>query len=135
MAVDIRRTVPCDQCGQPASQTFGEGGRGWFEFFGCPSCGQEYAAHGMGPAPDEFRRVILAEEGEWALNATTRLSVGVLLAVRETLSLSLSQVQELKGRMPGELRRGTRHEMERLLRILEPSAEPGTLLVRRTARA
>jgi hypothetical protein len=96
----------------------------------CPACGQEYTADGLAPAPDEFRRLILAEEGEWALNATTRLSVGVLLAVRETLSLSLSQVQELKGRMPGELRRGTRHEMEQLLRILEQSAGPGTLLVR-----
>lgn len=84
----------------------------------CPACGQEYTADGLAPAPDAFRRLILAEEGEWALGATTRLSIALLKAVRDTLSLSLGEAQELKQRMPGELRRGTRYEMEQLLRTL-----------------
>ena len=133
MALQVQRTVACDRCGQPASQAFGEGGRGWYESFHCPSCGQAYEADGFTPAPEEFRQAIIAQEGEWALEATASPSTTLLKALREQFSLSLGQAQELKKRMPGELRRGTRYEMEKLLQGLQQLAEPGTLLVRRTA--
>ncbi len=133
MALQVQRTVACDRCGQPASQAFGEGGRGWYESFHCPSCGQAYESDGGTPAPEEFRRVIMAQQGEWALEATAPASIRLLKALRKEFSLSLEEAQQLKQRMPGELRRGTRYEMERLLRALNPSAELGTLLVRRTA--
>lgn len=131
MALRIQRTVPCDRCGRPATQAFGEGGRGWYESFDCPSCGEAYEADGGSPTPDEFRRAIIAEEGEWAIEATTSLSPALLRSLRQVFSLSLAEAQELKRRMPGELRRGTRYEMEKLLHELEPSADAGTLLVRR----
>jgi hypothetical protein len=133
MAFQVQRTVACDRCGKPASQAFGEGGRGWYESFQCPSCGEAYEADGFTPAPEEFRRIIIAEEGEWALEATAPPSLALLKTLREEFSLSLAEAQELKRRMPGELRRGTRYEMEKLLRTLERSATPGTLAVRRTA--
>ena len=133
MALEVQRTVACDRCGQPASQAFGEGGRGWYESFHCPSCGQAYEADGGTPAPEEFRRVIIAQEGEWALQASAPPSIRLLKALRAEFSLSLEEAQQLKQRMPGELRRGTHNEMEKLLQVLKPCAEPGTLLVRRTA--
>ena len=133
MALQIERTVACDRCGEPASQAFGEGGRGWYESFHCTSCGQAYEADGFTPAPEEFRRAIIAQEGEWGLEAIAPPSIALLKALREEFSLSVREAQELKRRMPGELRRGTRYEMEKLLRTLERAAEPGTLLVRRTA--
>lgn len=129
----VERTVACDRCGQPASQKFGEGGLGWYESFHCSSCGQAYEADGLIPVPEEFRRAIIAQEGEWTLEATAPLSITLLKAFREALSLSLGEAQELKQRMPGELRRGTRYEMEKLLQRLQPSAKPDTLLVRRVS--
>jgi hypothetical protein len=133
MALQIQRTVTCDRCGELASQAFGESGRGWYESFHCSSCGQAYEADGGPPTPEEFRHAIIAREGEWTLEALGPPSVTLLKALREQLSLTLGEAQELKRRMPGELRRGTRYEMENLLRALEQAAEPGTLLVRRTA--
>src|SRR5438477_11427783 len=109
MALQIQRTVACDRCGEPASQAFGEGGRGWYESFHCPSCGQAFEADGFTPAPEEFRRVIIAQEGEWKLEATAPLSLALLKALREEFSLSLGEAQQLKARMPGALRRGTRY--------------------------
>lgn len=131
MALQIQRTVACDRCGRPATQAFGERGRGWFESFHCPSCGDAYEADGGSPTPEEFRRAIIAEDGEWAIEATAALSLALLKALRQVFALSLAEAQELKRRMPGELRRGTRYEMENLLHELKPSAEPGTLFVRR----
>jgi hypothetical protein len=133
MALQVKRTVACDRCGQPATQAFGEGGRGWYESFDCPSCGQAYEADGFAPAPEEFRREIIAHEGEWALEVTASPTTTLLKALRKALSLSLGEAKELKRRMPGELRRGTRYEMETLLQVLEQTATPGTLLVRRAS--
>jgi hypothetical protein len=133
MALQVQRTVTCDRCGQPASQAFGEGGRGWYESFHCPSCGRAYEADGFTPAPEEFRRAMIAEEGEWALDVTAPPSLMLLKAMRQEFSLSLGEAQELKGRLPGELRRGTRYEMEKLVQSLERFAGRGTLLARRTA--
>jgi hypothetical protein len=131
MPIQIRRTVACGRCGEPATQIFGEaGGKGWYESLHCPSCGESYEADGGSPTPEEFRRAIMAEEGEWALDATAPLTVVLLKALRAEFGLSLAQAQELKKGMPGELRRGTRHEMENMLHVLQPSAEPGTLVVR-----
>ncbi len=129
MALAIQRTVACDRCGQPASQSFGEGGRGWYESFLCPSCGQAYEADGFTPAPDEFRKLIIAREGEWALEVTTKPSLTLLKALRRQFSLSLNGTAELKAGLPGEVRRGTRFEMEQLCRILQAS-EPGSVVVR-----
>ena len=133
MAVEVQRTIPCDRCGQAARQAFGEGGRGWYESFHCPSCGQAYEADGLTPAPEEFRREIIAREGEWVLEATATPSVALLKVLREEFALSLDEAQAMKKQMPGELRRGTRYEVEKLLEVLQQSAQPGTLLVRRTA--
>jgi hypothetical protein len=133
MALSIQRTVACDRCGKPASQTFGEGGMGWYESFHYESCGRSYEADGRSPAPEEFRRAIIAQEGEWALEVTAPLPLVLLKALREEFSLTLAQAQELKHRLPGELRRGTRYEMEKLLQVLQPAAERGTLRVRRKA--
>ena len=118
----ITRTVNCDRCGQPATQSFGEVGRGWFESFRCSACGNAYEADGGSPAPEEFRRAIIAEEGEWILEMIAEPTVSLLKALREQLSLSLRKVHELKERMPAEVRRGTRHEVNTLLRALEKSA-------------
>lgn len=133
MAGGVERTVRCDQCGRPARLWFGEGGRGWYESFHCPSCGNCYEADGGTPAPEEYRQAIIAADGEWALEATAPPSIPLLKALREALSLSLDEARDMKRRLPGELRRGTRYEMEKLLAALRTSAAPGTLLVRRAS--
>ena len=91
---------------------------GWYESFHCESCGQSYEADGRSTAPEEFRQAIIAEEGEWALEAAAPPPLALLNALREEFSLTLGQAQELKNRMPGELRRGTRYEVEKLLQLL-----------------
>ena len=134
MVMSMERTVPCGDCGKPAKLFFGEGGRGWYESFHCPACDSTYEADGGTPMPEEYRQAVIAQEGEWALEATAVPSVALLKALREVLPLSLAETLELKHRMPGEVRRGTRYEMEKLLLSLGPSAGPGTLLVRRAVR-
>ena len=83
--------------------------------------------------PDRARadRMIIAQEGEWALYVAARPSTVFFKAVRSRLNLSLGEIQALRDRLPGELRRGTRYEMERLMSELEPSADQGVLAVRR----
>jgi hypothetical protein len=124
------RTVNCDRCGQHAQQSFGEGGRGWYESFHCPSCGEAYESDGGPPTPDEFRQVILREEGEWVLEAPVVPPLMVLKALRKVLSLSLPEVQQLRNRLPGRVSRGTKYEMMRLLRTVEEEAGLSALVVR-----
>ena len=130
-----QRTVKCDRCGQPAQQSFGEGGKGWYESFRCPSCGQAYEADGGPPTPVEFRTAILQEDGEWVLDAPTGPSVELLSTLRAVLSLSLSEVQDLRNRLPGEVRRGTRFEMTQLLMDVQRVAASSDLVVRPVVRA
>ena len=129
-AVMPQRTVKCHRCGQPAQQSFGEGGKGWHESFHCPACGEAYEADGGPPTPDEFRRIILQEEGEWILDAPTVPSLESLKALRAVLAISLSQVQQLRHRLPGEVTRGTRYEMTRLLNAVLRVAPTSNLVVR-----
>jgi hypothetical protein len=74
---------------------------------------------GGAPTPEEFRQVILREEGEWALCAVTLPSTELLKSMRKVLSLTLADVVELRGHLPGEIRRGTRSEMEWLAYAME----------------
>jgi len=125
-----QRTVQCNRCGRPAQQSFGESGKGWYESFHCPSCGQAYEADGGPPTPDEFRQIIVQEEGEWVLTALVKPSVETVKALRAVLSLSLLEVQQLRDRLPGEVRRGTKREMNRLLMDVQQSAPSSDLIVR-----
>jgi hypothetical protein len=105
----------CDQCGQPVEQSFGEGGLGWHASLYCPSCGNRQAADGHLPMPAEFRQIILQDQGEWVLEATMVPSVEMLKVLREVLHLSLSEVQQLRVQLPGEVARGTKYEMTQFL--------------------
>jgi hypothetical protein len=124
------KIVTCDECGQPAVLSFGEGGFGWWESLSCPSCGNAYEADGHPPTPDDYRQVILREQGPWTLDAPLPATMELLRALRAVLSLSLSATQELRNRLPGEIRHGTRFEMNQILDAVQRQMGPSGLIVR-----
>lgn len=136
LAIMPQRTVKCDRCGQAALSSFDDGGRGWQESFHCPSCGEAYEADG-GPLAldDPHRQFILQEEGEWALHAVSIPTVKLLKALRASLSLSLAELQQLRKRLPGEIRRGTKNEMTRLLKSVQHGAPQSNLSLRRDTKS
>ena len=92
----------------------------WHKGYTCPNCGGSTEEDGRGPTPDEVRCAIIQQEGEWALElAETGILVTMALKMlRQALNLSLSEVGELRTRLPGVVVTGTRTEVDRLLAIL-----------------
>ena len=124
------KIVTCIDCGEPAVLSFGEGGFGWWESLSCPSCGQTYEADGHPPTPDEYRQIILREQGLWTLDAPSPPTMELLKAIRAVLSLSLPATQELRTRLPGQISHGTRFEMNQILVAVQQQIGPSGLIVR-----
>lgn len=125
-----QKVVTCNWSGEPADLWFGEGGMGWWESFRYPSCGQAYEADGGPPAPDEYREIILREQGEWSLDAPVPTTIELLKALRAVLSLSLTETQKLRNRLPGQISKGTQYEMHQLLKAIQKRASATGLVVR-----
>lgn len=131
-----KRTLPCRECGQPAEEDFGEGLMGWYASRRCPSCGNVEEEDGFdAPLPAELRTQILAEEGEWVLEATAEPSVAALKVIRERRSLPMSELRTLARGLPGEVARGTRHEVTKLRDAVLRQDPNAALLVRRRDEA
>lgn len=128
------KAVTCDRRGNPAVLGFGEGHFGWWESFHCPSCGRTYEADGHPPTPDEYRQIILREQGEWLLDATAPATIELLKALRVVLSLSLTETQHVRNRLPGQISQGTRYEMNRILEAVNKCAPSSGLIVRQLVR-
>jgi hypothetical protein len=103
---------------------------GWWESFRCPSCGHAYGADGGPPTPDIFRQAILREQGEWVLDAPVVPTTGLLKELRSVLSLTFTETQSLRNRLPGHISQGTRYEMTQLLRKIEKRVPSCGLVVR-----
>jgi hypothetical protein len=92
----------------------------WHRGYRCTYCGVQIEEDGRGSAPDDVRRAILQQEGEWALTLEEpgRRATTALKLLRQALSLSLGEVEELRKLIPGTVVSGTKTEMERLSAIL-----------------
>src|SRR6185295_19298205 len=114
----------CPDCGQKVFWNFGQtilGERlGWHASLYCDHCGYALEQDDVGPLPQDLRRIVLAEQGQWALlvEGTNDQTPLFLKSLREALSLSLPQVAQLRKLIPGIVLSGTRAEMERLHIIL-----------------
>jgi hypothetical protein len=124
------KIVKCDRCGEPAELGFGEGGFGWWPSLYCPSCGRSCEADGGPPTPDEYRQIILQQEGEWSLVSPVPATVELLKTLRAVLSLSLPETQALRNRLPGTIAQSTQYEMNQLLKAVNRHVASPGLVVR-----
>jgi hypothetical protein len=65
---------------------------------------------------------LLEQEGRWALTIESMPDVPLLKAMRECLSLSMAETQELRAQLPGVLASGTHCEMRVLAAQMTRSA-------------
>lgn len=116
--------TPCEQCERDAvvyvGQSINDGGLVWYASYCCPHCGFQLEEDGFDSPPDEIRRAILADEGEWTLivHETGSRAILALKVLRKALNLSLDDIAKLRKLIPGSASNGTRVEMERLLILL-----------------
>ena len=108
----------CEKCSGESSASVGDlmfdGRLVWYESFWCPSCGTHLEIDGHDAAPEEIRKAILAQEGEWSLlvEETGKRRLLALKVVRTVLGLSLDEIGTLRTKIPGPLLKGTQAEME-----------------------
>jgi len=120
--------IPCEHCGSDlvvnAGQSISNRRLVWYRSYSCPDCGFQLEEDGFDSPPDEIRRVILADEGEWTLSVheTGSRAILTLKVLRKALNLSLDDVAKLRKHIPGSVCDGTRVEME-WLRILLSSEQ------------
>lgn len=109
----------CEHCGRDAvvnaSQSIFNERLVWHTSYSCPHCGFQLEEDGFDSPPDEIRRAILADEGEWTLivHETSSRVILALKVLRKALNLSLDDVAKLRNLIPGSVSNGTRAEMER----------------------
>jgi hypothetical protein len=97
------------------SQTVQRGELRWGTSYQCEFCGTAEESDGVGAAPEDVRRAIIEQDGEWGLTVTDVVVVPTALRVlRQALALSISETAAIKRGAPGTLVRGTRVEMMRL---------------------
>src|ERR671930_707789 len=116
----LPRSAKCPIRGRDSEVSVGDaflhGRLVWHALYLCPHCEAPVEEDGFGPAPDEFRRAILAQAGEWRLVVPEpgARAVRVVKVLRQALGLSLADAGALRKCLPGSVATGTRAEMERL---------------------
>lgn len=113
----------CSRCGSPVQVAVGErvvrDNMVWYRSYQCQVCGNRIEEDGRGTPPEEIRNAVLKQEGEWSLVVEGSGGPAVLKALRHVLQLSVTDTAELRKRLPGEIVRGTRAEVERLVLLLD----------------
>ena len=115
----------CGGCGESVKVHFGQSARhwmsglGWWESYRCEKCGDAVEADGGDDMPDDYRRIILEEEGAWEIRLSQRpeLETDTLHRIKKALGLTLAEVAALKN-CRGALAKGTKAEMEHKVALL-----------------
>lgn len=116
--------TPCEHCGRDlvvnVGQSIFDERLVWYASYCCSHCGLQVEEDGWDSPPDEIRRAILADKGEWTLmvHETGKRGILVLKILRKALNLSLDDVAKLRKFIPGCVSNGTRVEMEWLQILL-----------------
>jgi hypothetical protein len=116
--------TPCSHCGRDlvvnVGQSIFDERLVWYASYCCSHCGLQVEEDGLDSPPDEIRRAILADKGEWTLivHETGDRGILVLKILRIALNLSLDDVAKLRQLIPGCVSNGTRVEMEWLQILL-----------------
>lgn len=116
---------PCPDCGQMATFTFSEAIRhnqlAWFASHHCDYCNYRVEIDDCGHLPDELKRVVLQEEGQWqlVLYSFGKNKIATLKALQEILGLSVPGLAELLTQLPGTVAIGTRTEINYLKQRLK----------------
>ena len=111
---------PCPDCGQMATFKFGEAIHNdrlaWFATHHCDYCNYRVEIDDYGHLPDELKRIVLKEEGQWqlVLHAFGTNKIATLKELREILGLSVQDLAELLTQLPGTIAIGTRNEVDYL---------------------
>lgn len=101
----------CPSCQAHRRYDFGEfNGPRWWLSADCPTCGQS-ESDDSGPLPDELRRIELERHGTWSVCLERLQPATAWKTVREVLSLSLPDLEDLKPRLPGSVHQGTLFEV------------------------
>ena len=112
------QTEPCHRCGQPAQLSFGEHrARDCLQHWvasRCLACGAQFESDGTGPLPEDLRKLELGRQGAWAVRVERPTTSAHWTALRRELQLSLPELAELKGSLPGLVFTGTFAEAQRL---------------------
>jgi len=118
LAEAFAQTQPCHRCGQAAKLSFGErrapGTLQYWVAAYCEACGAQFESDGTGPLPEELRQLELRRQGAWAVRVERPTTAAQWAALRSALDLSLSELAELKGSLPGGVFTGTFAEAQRL---------------------
>lgn len=113
----------CSTCGSPVRVAVGERVVQqkivWFRSYRCPACGNRIEEDDHGLPPEEIRKAILEQEGEWSLVVEASGDPAVLKVLRHSLQLSMADVAKLRKRMPNQVFQGTRAEVERLASLFD----------------
>jgi hypothetical protein len=109
----------CLKCGSSSrrinvGQACVQGRLEWHKAYSCPRCGNDVHEDGIGDLDASSRDAILRDEGQYSLFVQASGPEGLLIlkSLREVLGWPLTYVTALKRKLPGEVARGTRVEME-----------------------
>lgn len=112
------QTEPCHRCGQPAQLSFGEHrAQGTLQHWvasRCLACGAQVESDGAGALPEHLRKLELRRQGAWVVRVERPTTSAQWTALRRELELSLPELAELKGSLPGLVFTGTFAEAQRL---------------------
>lgn len=121
----INIDIKCNRCGNKMICNFGESISGyslkWYASYICDNCKNSMEVDGDNRLPDEFRDIVLREEGLYGLKVDFggKDLVKVLSILRRYENLSFDTIMEIKKLAPGIIYNGTRKEIRRIQIILK----------------
>ncbi len=85
----------------------------WYESTSCPLCGYAVEADAGGFMPEDYRKLIIEEEGLWQVSVDSAGNKSIALAkmLRQILGLDLKEAMGISKKIPTAIFTGTQSEM------------------------
>lgn len=112
----VNTLLPCPDCNKQANVKLGQVGRrdslAWFRSWNCKNCGFNLE-EGGDEIPNEFREILITEEGSWALIISEALKgASAFKTLKDVIGLSLQDVAKLRKDESGCVYIGTKAEAD-----------------------
>ena len=104
----------------------------WYFTYKCRSCGSVVEGDDVGHLPEELRKLVMAEEGEWILriDEVPKEKIKLMKILRQLLDLDLNSISGLLKTIPGNVKSGTWAEMEVIRKKLSQEGFHATIVVK-----